>query len=398
MVGQGQYADGTEFTITVTYNWFGSPRRDFTLKSYSIDGNDITDEDGDTNMLHADGSNPSEFDYIEDEWSEGRAEDDSSGSFNRFMEGYTGCLDTAFDATDSYGDGCDWYVVDTYCGYFDDSDFETGDMCCSCGGGCYDSADGEVDDNGYGCEYYTALPHLCGEYDTSDFEAEDMCCACQTFEAWEASTISYYYYADTYYYEDEYYYYSDYEYSEEYFEEEYMYEPYEIDEDFNFEVTDFAEIEMALDFYADAWTRYDLDGEYQSEATAVQLDNYPESFVGVMFSTADMNPDDNDISLEVTLTDDSGIMYEGYYFADALEDWDAGYHWVRFFYIPDMFEANRYGAEAEIVFTIDVDGDATEFTYTVTLREPSDDEEYDGGEEYYNMYDWDYYVDYDYYD
>jgi ABC-type uncharacterized transport system substrate-binding protein len=63
-----------------------------------------------------------------------------------------------------------------------------------------------------------------------------------------------------------------------------------------------------------------------------------------------------------------------------------------------MFEANRYGAEAEIVFTIDVDGDATEFTYTVTLREPSDDEEYDGGEEYYNMYDWDYYVDYDYYD
>jgi hypothetical protein len=88
-----------------------------------------------------------------------------------------------------------------------------------------------------------------------------MCCACQTFEQWEASTISYYY--------DYYYYYEDYDYSEdyEYFEEEYFYEEeeyevYEIDDDFDFEVTDFAEIEMALEFYADAWNRYDLDGEY----------------------------------------------------------------------------------------------------------------------------------------
>ena len=114
MVEAGSFTEGEIFQISVTYNWFGSPRPDFTVKAYSVDGKDILDEDGDTNMLSADGNSelPSEFDYIEDEWSnsDGRAGDDESFSGNRFLIGYTGCLDTAFDATDSYGDGCEWYT------------------------------------------------------------------------------------------------------------------------------------------------------------------------------------------------------------------------------------------------------------------------------------------------
>lgn len=177
--------DVTEFEIMVDYNWFGSPRRDFTVKVYALDVSDIRDEDGDTNMLHTDGQSPSEFNYVEDEWPEGRdaSEPETPVIFNRFLDGYTGCKDTNIDATDSYGDDCKWYVVDTFCGQFDDSDFEANELCCGCGGGCYDSADGLTDQNGFGCEYYNAIPYMCGEYDTSNFAAADLCCACQTFTA-----------------------------------------------------------------------------------------------------------------------------------------------------------------------------------------------------------------------
>lgn len=110
--------DVTEFEIMVDYNWFGSPRRDFTVKVYALDVSDIRDEDGDTNMLHTDGQSPSEFNYVEDEWPEGRdaSEPETPVIFNRFLDGYTGCKDTNIDATDSYGDDCKWYVVDTFCG------------------------------------------------------------------------------------------------------------------------------------------------------------------------------------------------------------------------------------------------------------------------------------------
>ena len=46
------------------------------------------------------------------------------------------CTDTAGDATDSYGDGCEWY--DEYpeeCGAYDDEDFTAAEVCCACGGG-----------------------------------------------------------------------------------------------------------------------------------------------------------------------------------------------------------------------------------------------------------------------
>lgn len=58
------YDADEEFVISVKYYWYGSPRRDFTVKVYSVDGNDVVNSDGETNMLHADGQSPSEFDYI----------------------------------------------------------------------------------------------------------------------------------------------------------------------------------------------------------------------------------------------------------------------------------------------------------------------------------------------
>jgi hypothetical protein len=52
------------FVILTSYDWRGNPRQDFTLSVYSVDGNVPTDTDGNTNMMHCDGSSPSEFDYM----------------------------------------------------------------------------------------------------------------------------------------------------------------------------------------------------------------------------------------------------------------------------------------------------------------------------------------------
>ena len=44
-------------------------------------------------------------------------------------------MDRADGATDSYGDGCEWY--DNWpsgCGYYDDDDFDAYEMCCACEG------------------------------------------------------------------------------------------------------------------------------------------------------------------------------------------------------------------------------------------------------------------------
>lgn len=376
MIPQGRFSMGDTFEISVNYKWFGSPRRDFTVKAYSYDGREITDEEGDTNMLHCDGKSPSEFEYMGENWSDLRADDDESSSGNRFTEGYTGCLDTALGATDSYGDGCEWYVADTYCGMFDDSDFETDALCCSCGGGCYDSNDGETDDQGYGCEYYNTLPHMCGEYDTSDFEANDMCCACQTFDQWEASV------SESYYYEYSYDYSYDYEYEEESFEEEIIIEEssseYEIDEDFDFEITDVQELYMAIEFYQNSIQSFDLDNEdYFGDDNSFNFDVFPDSVVGILFSTAELDTRDVEYSNEVS--DDEEILYPGHYYADGLEDniSDEGlYHWFRFYYIPP--ESDAFGESAVITDTLSIadgvnEGDY-EFTYTLTLREGSADD------------------------
>lgn len=94
------------------------------------------------------------------------------------------CFDTNDYATDVTYDGCEWY--DSYpegCGLWDDDDFSSNDMCCSCLGGywqgqCYDEAYGFVDWGGDDCSWYEDNALDCGIWDTEDFDAEDMCCAC----------------------------------------------------------------------------------------------------------------------------------------------------------------------------------------------------------------------------
>jgi hypothetical protein len=56
------YTAGQQLTIFVGYYWYGSPKRDFTVKVYSKDDLELYDEDRNTNMLHNDGTEPSEFD------------------------------------------------------------------------------------------------------------------------------------------------------------------------------------------------------------------------------------------------------------------------------------------------------------------------------------------------
>ena len=46
------------------------------------------------------------------------------------------CTDTAGDATDVDGDGCDVYdAYPEFCDGYDDDDFVSSEMCCACGGG-----------------------------------------------------------------------------------------------------------------------------------------------------------------------------------------------------------------------------------------------------------------------
>ena len=54
---------------------------------------------------------------------------------------------------------CSYYT--TYpelCGYFDDDDFDSNSMCCTCGGGgvnlCVNSNDGATDIDGDNCDTY----------------------------------------------------------------------------------------------------------------------------------------------------------------------------------------------------------------------------------------------------
>ena len=60
-------------------------------------------------------------------------------------------------------------------------------MCCACGGGsgrgsgsgtCRDTANGKKDQFGEGCDYYKTFKSLCGFFDDDDFKSKQMCCAC----------------------------------------------------------------------------------------------------------------------------------------------------------------------------------------------------------------------------
>ena len=90
-------------------------------------------------------------------------------------------------ATDSYNDGCDWYVDNpSSCGTFDDDDFVATELCLACKTipdptyACVDDPDARdaaLDD----CSWYTANGQ-CGRWDTETFEAARDCCACADSE------------------------------------------------------------------------------------------------------------------------------------------------------------------------------------------------------------------------
>ena len=47
--------------------------------------------------------------------------------------GSVDCVDSSNGATDSYGDGCDWYDNNpSGCGSYDSEDFTAATMCCGC--------------------------------------------------------------------------------------------------------------------------------------------------------------------------------------------------------------------------------------------------------------------------
>lgn len=88
-------------------------------------------------------------------------------------------VDTDNGRTDTWGDGCSWYVTNTgNCGVFDDDDFEANVMCAACGGGevpRYDIA-------GDGCSWYEGRPGECGKWDDEDFHAHADCWQCANAE------------------------------------------------------------------------------------------------------------------------------------------------------------------------------------------------------------------------
>jgi len=62
MFAEADYEAGDIFTIEYDTMWFFSPiPRDYTIKVYSSQDLEIKDSDGNTNMLHMDGQQPSGF-------------------------------------------------------------------------------------------------------------------------------------------------------------------------------------------------------------------------------------------------------------------------------------------------------------------------------------------------
>jgi len=102
------------------------------------------------------------------------ADDDGTGGDDGGIN--DGCEDT--DATDFYGDGCDWYAERSdACGVYDTESFIAAEDCCACSF-CRDSAGDVIDANGEGCAYYDEIPAQCGLHDTFEFNAAALCCSC----------------------------------------------------------------------------------------------------------------------------------------------------------------------------------------------------------------------------
>lgn len=62
LVEENEYEADQLWMISVRYQWFGSPHRDYTVKVHSKFADiEVFDEEFKTNQLHADGQSPSEF-------------------------------------------------------------------------------------------------------------------------------------------------------------------------------------------------------------------------------------------------------------------------------------------------------------------------------------------------
>ncbi|CAK0866396.1 unnamed protein product [Prorocentrum cordatum] len=99
------------------------------------------------------------------------------------------CEDTDNGATDIRGWSCYSYTTYPYwCHYYDHWDFQSGEMCCACGGGsgsggCVDTDYGAVNQYNMDCGAYNtygANNGWCASwwYDDYDFSSSDMCCGC----------------------------------------------------------------------------------------------------------------------------------------------------------------------------------------------------------------------------
>ena len=109
-------------------------------------------------------------------------------------------------------------------------------------------------------------------YDNSAFSANTMCCACMSFDQWQASI------SEPSEEEDDFVIIVD---DEDFIEEEVESidtpeESFEVPEDYEFEVTDFGDLQMALDYFADQWTRMDLDNPDELAQHNFNFNRYPE--------------------------------------------------------------------------------------------------------------------------
>jgi len=107
-------------------------------------------------------------------------------AFDKWFEEYKkDCTDDNHGPTDTSGDGCSDYVGHpSRCGNYDDDDFRSNQMCCTCKTAltqdCTDDNHGPTDSTGDGCSDYVGNPGWCGNYDDDDFRSNEMCCTCKT--------------------------------------------------------------------------------------------------------------------------------------------------------------------------------------------------------------------------
>ena len=61
MVAEADYSAGDVFTMEVNYNWLFLSAKDYTVKVFSKQQLQVLDSNGETNMIHMDGQEPSGF-------------------------------------------------------------------------------------------------------------------------------------------------------------------------------------------------------------------------------------------------------------------------------------------------------------------------------------------------